>query len=105
MRGTRPGDIGNTFAIDLVKLLDVQCLDQAGQVVDRVVTRHDPAQRLGVGHVAVSPANRQSCQPVELRRLADQTAYFMPLIQQGPREVKPDEAACARNQYFRHDAS
>ena len=105
LRGTRPGNIGHAFAIDLIKLLDMDRLDQPGQMIDRIVSRHDPAQRLGVGHVAVGPANRQSCQAVEFRRLADQAAYFVPLVQQRPGKVKSDEAACAGNQYFRHSNS
>ena len=102
MRGTRPGNIGDTFAIDLVKLLDVDRLDQAGQVIDGIVARHDPQQRLGVGHIAVRAANRQPCQAVEFRRLADQAAYFVTLVQQRPGQVKSDKAACAGNQYSRH---
>lgn len=102
MCGTCLGNVGDTFAIDLIKLRHMDRLDQSGQVINCVMARHDPAKRLGVGYVTIGAANRQSCQAVEFRRLANQAAYIVTLVEQRPGKVKSDKATCAGNQYFRH---
>ncbi len=104
LRGTRLGHIGDTFAIDAIEILDMNRLDQAGQMIDRIVARRDPSQRRRVRHVADNPANRQSCQTVQFRRLARQAAHFVALIQQCMDKVKPDEATRAGYEYFSRDS-